>query len=210
MSKDSPEKIESLTSILGDTQPFHTGDPQSYHREKELLFESLKVHTREEVRWEDVLDNRWKGARNNCAKIVPELRRETSEVVNSFLNQEQERETNFLQRVKEGSGEDDPAEQMAEVVLREIWRAILRDKLDEEGPWFQTVLRGKGIPQEINVKSGDEIVRRFFGNTNMGLAKKVTHICNSAVNNLCKGDVARKLRDEVRDMKKQARNSVKC
>jgi hypothetical protein len=162
-----------LTSILGDTQPFHTGDPQSYHREKELLFESLKVHTREEVRWEDVLDNRWKGARNNCAKIVPELRRETSEVVNSFLNQEQERETNFLQRVKEGSGEDDPAEQMAEVVLR-----------------------------EINVKSGDEIVLRFFGNTNMGLAKKVTHICNSAVNNLCKGDVVRKLRDEVRDMKK--------
>jgi len=190
---------------MGDRQPFHTGDLQFYHREKEMLFESLKVHTREEIQWKDVLDDRWGKARDNCAKIVPELRRKTSEVVNSFLNQEQERETNFLQRVKEGSREDDPVKRMVEVLLREIWRAILRDNLDEEGPWFQTVLRGKGTPQEINVKSRDETVFTFFGDTNKSLADKVTHICEVAANNVCKGEksyMVKSLQDEVRNMKK--------
>jgi hypothetical protein len=186
---------------MGETQCFYVGgDTRSYRREKELLFESLKAHTREEVRWKDILDTRWNEARDNCAKIVPKLRKETSEVINNFLNQE--RETNFLQRVKEESREDDPAKRIAEVMLREIWRAILRDKLHEETPWFQTVLRGKGIPQEINVKSKDEMVLIFYGDTNMGLAKGVTRICNLACNNLCKGNTVRQLHDEVGKMEK--------
>jgi len=187
---------------MGETQCFYMGDAQSYHREKELLFESLKVHTREEIRWEDIMDNRWKEARDNCAKIVPELRKETSEVVNNFLNQE--RENNLLHRIKEGSREDDPVKRMMEVVLREIWRAILRDKLDEEGPWFQTVLRGKGPPEDIDiiVKSRDENVLTFIGKTNENLAEKVTGICNLAANNLWKGDVVRQLHDEAGKMKR--------
>lgn len=165
----------------------------------QLLFKCLQDHTRGEgVRWE-ALDE-WKNARDNCAKIVPELRRETSEVVNNFLNQE--RETNLLQSIKEGSGEVDPATRMKEVVLGEIWRAILWDKLDEEGRWFQTVLRGKGTPQEINVKSRDETVFTFFGNTNMGLAEKVTRICALAADNLRQRNMAQQLDDEVRKMGK--------
>ena len=182
--------ISPQTSVdvyrMGETQPLHIGDLRSYHREKELLFESLKVHTREEVRWEDILDNRWKKARDNCATIVPKLRKETSEVVKNFLNQE--RQTNFLKSVKERSREEDPAKRVVEVVLRGVWQAVHLDKLDKEGPWFRTALRGKGTPQEINVKYGDETVFTFFGIDDLTLAERVTHICNLAVNNLCKGD----------------------
>jgi hypothetical protein len=186
----------------GDTQPLHTGGPQFYRREKELLFECLKVHTHEEIRWEDILDNRWKEARDNCAKIVPELPKETSEVVNNYLNEEQE--TNFLRRIKDESGEDEPVKRMAEVVLRDVWQAILRDKLDEEGPWFQMVSRRMTPPKDIAiiVKSRDETVLGFIGNTNMGLAEKVTHICNLAANNLRKGDTIQQLHREVRKMEK--------
>ena len=196
----SPE-TQVHVNTMGETQCFYVGgDTRSYRREKELLFESLKAHTREEVRWKDILDTRWNEARDNCAKIVPKLRKETSKVVNNFLNQE--RQTNLLQRIKEASREDDPAQKMAEVVLRELWRAILQDKLDEEGPWFQTVLRGKGIPQEINVKSRDETVFTFFGNTNMGLAEKVTRICNLVADNLRRGEMVKSLKDGVHEMEK--------
>lgn len=187
---------------MGDTQCFYVGDMQFSVREKELLFESLKVHTREEVRWKDVLDNRWKEARDNCAKIVPKLRKESSEVVNNFLKLE--RQSNLLQRTKEESREDDPVKRMAEVVLREIWRAILQDKLEQECPWFQTVSGRMGPPQDIDiiVKSRDEKVLTFIGNTKESLAKKVTCICNLAANNLCKGDMVQQLQQEVHRMKK--------
>ena len=199
----SPETQVNVYT-MGETQCFYVGDARSYHREKELLFEALEIHTREEVRWKDVLDNRWKKARNDCARIVPKLREETSVVIKNFLNQEQEREADFLQKVKEGSRRDDPAKQMAEVVLRDIWRDILQDKLEEEGLWFQTVSRGKGTPQDMDVivKSRYEKVLIFIGGINMGLAEKVTHICNSAANNLRRGVMVASLKDAVYEMEK--------
>jgi len=110
---------------IGDTQRFRVGGLQFYHREKELLFESLKVHTRGEIQWEDILDNRWNKARDNCANIVLKLRKETSEVVNNLLK----KETNFLYRIKEESLERSNAvEQMEKAMLSAIWQGILEDK----------------------------------------------------------------------------------
>ena len=177
-------------------------DPQSYRRETELLFESLQEHTRGEgVRWEALKE--WERARDNCKRVLDKLREESRAVVSNSPNHEQE--TNFLQRVKEGSRENDPAKQMAEVVLRVMWRAILRDKLDEEGPWFEMVSRRMGSPEDwdIIVKSkGDEKVLTFIGETNMGLAETVTHICELVANNLYKGDMVQQLHNQVHRMKK--------
>ncbi len=197
----SPETQEryNLSQVhiytMGGTQHFLMGDPQFNILENQLLFKCLHQHTRgEEVRW-GALDE-WSKARDTCAKVCPKLRKETRDVVNNFLTQE----TNLLQSIKERGGEVDPAKKMAEVVLREIWQNILDDKLDEEGTWFQTVLRGKGTPQEICVKSRDETILRFFGDTNMGLAEKVTRICEWAAKNLCKEDTVQQLHREVRKM----------
>ena len=205
----SPETQErynlSQTHVysMGDPQCFVRGDPQFNVLENELLFNCLRDHTRGEgVRWEAL--GEWGKARDNCAKIVPNLQKETSEVVNNFLKLEQQ--TNLLQRIKEASREDDPAKQMTQVILREIWQDILQDKLGEEDSWFQKVLRGKGVPQEINVKSKrGETVFTFFGDANMGLAEEVTCICNLAYNVLRKGvesDMLKSLQKEVRAMEK--------
>ena len=116
--------------------------------------------------------------------------------------------------------------QIVEALLKQIWRAILRDKLDEEGPsfltvwralagvWetaattyaegpsFPTVLRSAGPPRDVVVMSTHERVLTFSGETSKSLAEKVTHICNSVANNLRKGDMAQQLRREVGDMKR--------
>lgn len=191
---------QQTTEAYASSSPRPIVDVRFYHREKEMLFESLKIHTREVIQWENILDNRWGRAKDNCAKIVHKVRDETSKVVNNYLKLE--RETNFLHRVEVESREDDPLKRMEEVVLRRIWQLILQDRLDEKGPLFETVLRGKGIPQEINVKSRDETIFTFFGDTNKSLAERVTRICNLACNNLCKGDTVRQLHDEVGNMEK--------
>jgi hypothetical protein len=197
ISSETQEHIYTM----GETQCFYRGDSQVYRREKQLLFESLKVHTRGEVRWEDILDKRWKEARNNCARLAPRLKKEATEVVHNYFSQEQ---PDFLPRVKEASRENDPVKQMVEVLLRELWRAIRLDKLEEEDSWFKTLLRGKGIPQEIVVKSRfeDESVLTFLGDSYKSLADRIAQICNLAANNLRKGDTVQKLYLEVDNMRK--------
>jgi len=171
-------------------------DLQSYRREKELLFQCLQDHTRGEgVRWE-VLEE-WKKARDRGAKIIPKLRKETSEVVNNFLKQE--REMNFLQRVEEESGHGHPAEQMVGAVLSTIWECILQDKLDEEGPWFETVPHAGASSHVVYRKAGKEVV---LGVKDKGRAERVTRICELATNNLGKGDMAKQLHNEVCKMEK--------
>ncbi len=189
----SPETRHHIYTI-GETHCFYTGDPQFYRREKELLFECLKVHTHEKIRWEDILDNRWKKARDNCAKIVPGLREETSKVVNNFLNQE----TNLLLRVKEESLERGNAvEQMAKAVFSAIWQDILEDKPDQI---FVRMPSDSGRQGIVKVKDETFLI---FNDTR--LAEKVIHSSNLAVNNLRKGEkshIVKSLQDEVRTMEK--------
>ena len=193
----SPETQEryNLSQVhvytMGDPQCFLMGDPQFNTLENELLFKCLQDHTRGEgVRWEALKE--WERARDNCAKIVPKLRKETSVVVNNFLNQE----TNLLYRVKEESvGRDNPVEQMAKAVLSAIWQGIFEDKPE------QNLVRmvpprngGQGI-----VKVKDETFLIF---NDTSLAEKVIYTCNLAVNNLCKGEMVQQLHSEVRKMEK--------
>ncbi|MBA7611704.1 hypothetical protein ES703_18932 [subsurface metagenome] len=169
------------------------GDMQFESLENKLIFEALKVHTREEIRWGEVLDNRWKEARDNCAKVLLKFSLDTSVVVNNFLNQE--RETNFLQRVKEDSKEPDRAfELMVKAAISAIWQGIREDKPAQNLVRMVSRSGGQGI---VKVKDKTFLI---FNDTS--LADKVTHICNLAVNNLCKGDMVQQLYCEVRKMEK--------
>lgn len=200
-STDTREAYESCV-------PRSLVDPRADRRANELLFESLQVHTREKVRWE-VWDE-WKEARYKCKRVLNMLSKEIRKEVSNFLHQE----GGLLRIIKEGSREDDPVKRMGEAVLREIWAIIFQDKLDEiqdkpdeEGPLFETVLRRMGPPGDTDVivksKNSDQDALKFIGETNIGLAEKVTRICESVGNNLRKGDmVAQQLQQEVHRMKK--------
>ncbi|MDY6911486.1 MAG: hypothetical protein SVM79_03905 [Chloroflexota bacterium] len=178
------------SSYVEDTQSFYAGDMQSNILENRLLFKSLKAHTNEEVRW--AILQEWEQARDKCARIAPRLRKEATEVITNFIKQE--REPNFLQRIKEDSEQSNPAGEMSELALRHAWDRILQDRLDEEGPWFETVSRSDGRTHIVYVKPKAEIVMGFGEKS---LADKVTRICNSAADNLRRGESARSLKDEV-------------
>jgi hypothetical protein len=195
----SPETQEryNLSQVhvytMGDPQCFLMGDPQFNVLENQLLFKCLQDHTRGEgVRWETL--DEWGKARDNCAKIVPKLRKETSVVVDNFLNQE--REANFLQRVKEESVERGNAvEQMAKAVFSAIWQGIREDMPAEN---LVRMVSPRGGGQGI-VKVKDETFLIF---NDTGLAEKVVHTCKLAANNLCKGEMVQQLHSEVRKMEK--------
>lgn len=195
----SPETQEryNLSQVhvytMGDPQCFLMGDPQFNVLENQLLFKCLQDHTRGEgVRWETL--DEWGKARDNCAKIVPELRRESSVGVNNFLNQE--RQSNFVSRIKEEEEtRRNPVEQMAKAVLSAIWQGILEDKLGQD---LVRMVSPRGGGQGI-VKVKDETFLIF---NDTSLAEKVIHICNLVTNNLCKGDMVQQLSDGVHRMKK--------
>ena len=123
----SPE-TQTNVYTMGDRQSFHIGDPQSYRREKEMLYGSLKAHTREEVRW-NTLDE-WSMSRDNCIKALSRLRKAVREVVDNHLKLEQK--SNLLDRIKEASVDDNPIGRIREAVLRAVWQGIREDKLDQE------------------------------------------------------------------------------
>jgi len=177
-------------------------DTQFGFRENELLFQSLQDHIRgEEGRWSAL--ERWREARDNSAKVLDKLRKESRVVVPNYLKLEQEK--NLLQIIKEESCEPNPVEQMAAAVLNAIWRDILEDKLGQN--LVQMVLGGGG--SQCMVRVGYETFLLFNAPTDTALdttlAQKVTRICNLAVSNLGKGeksDMVKSLQDEVRTMKK--------
>jgi len=185
-------EVETKEARLTVPHPYIL-DLQSYRREKELLFRCLQDHTRGEgVRWEALEE--WKKARDNCAKIVPKLRKELSVEVNNFLKQE--RETNFLQRIKEEEQtQHNPGDEMAKAVLAATWQGIVEDK------------RGQDLVRMVSPRSGGHSIVKVKDETflmfnDTSLAKKVIHICNQVVYNLSKGDMVEQLQREVRTMEK--------
>jgi len=185
----------------GDT--YTMGDPQSFYldnrfqfRTNELLFKSLQDHTRgEEVRW--IALEQWKGARDKYVKALTKLREETSVVVDNYIDQE--RQTNLLYKIKEGSREDDPAKRITEAVLKAIWQRILEDRLEEESPSVETDSRSAA--PNIVLRLGHE---KFLEFTEKSIAERVTHICDLAVTNLGKGETVESLQNEVVTMKNAA------
>ena len=173
-------------------------DPEFIRRENKMLFESLKVHTGDKVRWEAL--DAWKQARNDCVNTLAHLRQETAEIVNNFLKQETR--TDLVRGLKEASGEDNPVECVAEAVLKAIWKALTQDKSNREPPSFETVPQGSGTTQETLVKSAGN---KFFTFGDTSLAAKVAQICTRTANNLYRGDkshLIESLRNEVHTMKR--------
>lgn len=179
---------------MGDPQCFLMGDPQFNSLENELLFKCLQDHTRGEgVRWEALKE--WKKARDSCAKIVIKLRKETSVGVNNFLKQE--RETNFLQRIKEEEQtQHNPGDEMAKATLNAVWQGVVEDKL------------GQDLVRMVSPRSGGQCIMKvkdetfLIFNDTTSIAEKVIHICNFVLNNLSKGDMVEQLQREVRIMQK--------
>lgn len=153
-------------------------ETQRTKRRNELLFKSLKEHTRARVDW-DVLDQ-WINARGNCRISLESLRKDAREVVGNILNQE----SGLLTTIKKESKEGDAFNRIVEAVLSAIWRNIIDGKLSKDHRLVQSRSVGESTSKVTFVEFDDWIVLSF---SNTDLANKVENICNWAINNLCRG-----------------------
>jgi hypothetical protein len=181
----------------------YPGGWDTYYREQELLFESLRVHTREKVRW-DILDVNWKDARDKCANILPQLRKEISRVVrNSDI---QRKITGSIDGTKRPTTENADAQKRIEAaLLKQIWQSVYWDKLDSENPGFETEINAGNIlvvSRDIDARSRDEVVFTFTKLVNKDLAEELTRLCNSVADTLIKGDEVQTLCCEIENIKK--------
>jgi len=162
--------------------------PEIHLRQNQMLFESLKDHTREK-RWDAL--NEWECSWDKCIRIFGKLRKEAHKVVENILDQE---EKGLLDRIEEGNKRKDPIAWMTKAMFIKIREGILDDKLDPESPIVENVARGDGTIQVRPVG----IANVSLNFTDISIAEKVAGICNWAAKNLYKRDTFKKLADEVK------------
>ncbi|MFC1875421.1 hypothetical protein ACFLY3_04680 [Chloroflexota bacterium] len=172
-----------------------------YYREQELLFESLREHTRERVSW-DVLDVNWKDARDKCADIIPQLRMVISGAVrNSDIRH---KIIDSIYGTKKPTTQKDDAQKRIEAaMLKQIWQIVYWDKLDLENPRFEINTEDIGVvSRDIDSRDRDEVVFTSTDIGNKDLAEELTRLCNSMVDTLIKGDEVQALLSEIGNIRK--------
>ncbi len=156
-------------------------------RRNRMLYDALRSHTREEVRWE--LMDKWEHHWDNCVKAIAELRTQAHEVVGNFVKQEQ----GLADRIKSCTDKGDAVERMAESVLRAAW-SVGTTGGPEEAAIFDVMSSGKGsvvISAEPTRGPGLTFIDDAVAHT-------VARVCTLATQNLRVGDILARVADEVR------------
>jgi len=166
-----------------------------------LLFQSLREHTQEEIRW-SVLDEDWKNARDKCAAIVPVFFTETQSLINDYI--ENANDPGFLKSLKKITKKDDPVQIITNTITNVMWRSFTSGGLyKESSPSFETIKRDKSENVNvITIRSGDEILFSLVGEDKEYLANKVTVTCNAVIRVLAEQKTMPELRREVGNLKK--------
>ncbi len=193
-----------MRNIQGELEPSLTSLPTSDERERvawrnKMLFESLKQHSREKVRWQALED--WIQAWNKALEYAKELRMETTEVIGDILNNQ----PGLNERIKAVIGGNDVTEKISDGLSEAIWRGILTGK-----PGQMHVLQGGSVITEWHVwlefYEGDSDTKLDLND--LELAKEVLSMCRRAVTNLREGtksDLVQRLTDEVSQIQDRTR-----
>lgn len=168
-------------------------------RQNQLLFKSLKDHTREKIRWEAL--NEWKFAWDNSIKILSNLCVEVRVLIGNILEQKPE----LLLRLQEGNWGKASLAQMVSATLSAIWRGIIDDKLKEDSTLVKTRSDIDGGGQVTSVDVGEKALLQF---TERKTGEDFVKVLNWASTNLRKGDKAsllQQLSAEVHTMERAIR-----
>jgi len=128
-----------LGGVQGQLPPLVPGNPvgrqrSNLIRQEQLLFESLKTHTRDDSVW-DVLA-RWENLWDGCKEQYADLGKAAAEVVQNFIDQEKGLDS----KIKASAGKDAVAKIVA-AVAETIWWQIM-DVMIETGTGFFEVAKG--------------------------------------------------------------------
>ena len=169
---------------------------QRISRQNQLLFQSLKDHTREKIRWEAL--NEWKSGWDDSIETVNKLRREFHVLIGNILKLEPE----LLVKLKEGNWGKASLAQMVSTTLSAIWKGIIDDKLKEESSLVKTRPDIDGGGEMTLVDVGEKKLLRF---NQRKTGEDFVEVLNWGIDNLLKGDKAsllQQLSAEVHKMEK--------
>ena len=121
---------------------------QRNYRRNMVLFESLKYHSHEKVRWSAL--NEWGKAWDSSLKLFDNLKTEGEKLAGDLLNQENDLSTELKKR----NQEENIIGRVTQVVIDVIWEDILNGMLNLENPKvsirYQQVDKGIQIITEQN------------------------------------------------------------
>lgn len=165
-------------------------------RQNQLLFKSLKAHTREKIRWE-ALDE-WQSAWNKSIETLDEIRKEVRVLLENIVKQEPE----LLLKLQKGNWGKTSLSQMVSVTLSAIWKRIIVGKLKEESSLVRTRPDIDGGGQVTSVDVGEKALLQF---TERKTGEDFVKVLNWAITNLRKGeraDLLQQLSAEINTMRK--------
>jgi hypothetical protein len=144
-----------------------------------MLFQSLKDHTRGDLRWE-VLEQ-WEGTWDECKSEYGKLEEMVSAVVKNFLYQEKGLEKNIKQG-NQSNQKGDAVLQVVETLCQRIWSGILSNKLESDPNVFGVIAGpNKDVFFVYLIGMGNS---NFLTFANRDLAEKVARLGNNAFKNL--------------------------
>ncbi len=188
--RSADQNISDLweTSILEETEPYALSQDdrvrqiRSNERLNVMIFESLKSHTGDKLRWQ-ALDE-WKEAWDSCRELFNNLKIKGRRGVTNIINEE----TDIIQNIEKRSQKEDAIQQITRAIVHAIWKSVVENKFDPKSP---------------GVKVSYELIDRTV-NIERELIEKVIALCNAALETLLKEDTLKlvnKLCDEVHKMR---------
>ncbi len=191
--RDIPGKYELLVPFRSKTER----EQQRIVRQNEMLFQSLKDHTREKVRWQ-VLEE-WGQNWNACKVIFAKIREKSKKNVLSDLD---DRESNLKDRIKEVSAKKDVIENMIRGVVEAGWLGILAGKPEESYNLIRTIVVAGGTNQ---VLFGDKASLAVIELDDSNLAEDIAILCKLETQNLFRGDLVKQANDTIHTIGTQAK-----
>ena len=191
--RDIPEEYEGIVPFRNKSEK----EQGRINRKNRMLFQSLKDHTVEQVRWQ-VLEE-WKGACNTCVNILAKLQSNAQGIVTSILSNQELKVKDEIEKSDTGEA---VIEDIAKGTVEALWRGIRDGEPEKSHDLIRTKTANERITQVLFGESASITVIELADNN---LAEKVARVCKWATNNLyiCeKETLVESFRDGINTMKK--------
>ena len=170
--RDIPKEYEGIVPFRNKSEK----EQERISRRNRMLFQSLKDHTVEQVRWQ-VLEE-WKEACNACLNTLEKLRSNAQKIVTSILSNQ---ELKVRDEIKKSGAGEAAIEDMAKGVVEALWRGIRDGEPEKSHNLIRTKAAKEGSTQVLFGESASITMIELVDNN---LAKEVERICKWATKNL--------------------------
>ena len=170
--RDIPEEYAGIVPFRNKSEK----KQERINHMNRMLFQSLKDHTVEQVRWQ-VLEE-WKEACDTCLNILEKLRSNARKIITSILSNQ---ELKVRDEIKKSGAGEAAIEDMAKGVVEALWRGIRDGEPEKSHNLIRTKAAKEGGTQVLFGESASITMIELVDNN---LAKEVERVCKWATKNL--------------------------